>query len=80
VWVGAEEMVANILDHLRLSCRARGRIVVVLEAKDVCDKVKNICDVEKKIALDKSMYVAHSPAHPPADSPANSLVESSAAL
>jgi hypothetical protein len=54
--------------------------VVVLEAKDVCNKVKNICDVEKKIALDKSMYVAHSPAHLPADSPANSLVESLAAL
>jgi hypothetical protein len=54
--------------------------MVVLEAKDVCNKVKNICDVEKKIALDKSIYVAHSPAHLPADSPANLLVESLAAL
>jgi hypothetical protein len=73
-------MVTNILNYLRLSYRARGRIMVVLEAKDVYNKVKNIYNIEKKIALDKSMYVAHLPAHLPADSPANSLVESLAAL
>jgi hypothetical protein len=54
--------------------------MVVLEVKDVYNKVKNIYNVEKKIALDKSMYIAHLLAHLLADSPANLLVESLVAL
>jgi hypothetical protein len=50
--------------------------------------VKNIYNIEKKIALDKSIYIAHLlahllaylPAHLPVDSLANLLVESLVAL